>query len=76
VLTLDLLAKGYRYLEVPIGYRFRTTGRSFVRPLCYLRQVLPAVWHEVNGHQPASAHDALGALQPSPRWARPQSQPR
>jgi glycosyltransferase involved in cell wall biosynthesis len=76
VLTLDLLAKGYRYLEVPIGYRFRTTGRSFVRPLCYLRQVLPAVWHEVNGHQPAGAHDALGALQPSPRWARPQSQPR
>jgi glycosyltransferase involved in cell wall biosynthesis len=75
VLTLDLLAKGYRYLEVPIGYRFRTTGRSFVRPLCYLRQVLPAVWHEVNGHQPAGAHDALGALQPSPRWARPQSQP-
>jgi glycosyl transferase family 2 len=32
VLTLDLLAKGYRYLEVPIGYQFRTTGRSFVRP--------------------------------------------
>jgi glycosyltransferase involved in cell wall biosynthesis len=32
VLTLDLLAKGYRYLEVPIGYRFRSVGRSFVRP--------------------------------------------
>jgi glycosyltransferase involved in cell wall biosynthesis len=30
VLTLDLLAKGYRYLEVPIAYRFRSTGRSFV----------------------------------------------
>src|SRR5215211_5074196 len=48
VLTLDLLAKGYRYLEVPIGYQFRTTGRSFVRPLRYLRQVLPAVWRELN----------------------------
>ena len=48
MLTLDLLAKGYRYLEVPIGYRFRTTGRSFVRPLRYLRRVLPAVWQELN----------------------------
>jgi glycosyltransferase involved in cell wall biosynthesis len=51
VLTLDLLAKGYRYLEVPIGYRFRTVGRSFVRPLTYLRRVAPAVWREL--HQPA-----------------------
>ena len=40
VLTLDLLAKRHRYLEVPIGYRFRTTVRSFVRPLRYLRQVV------------------------------------
>src|ERR671914_735058 len=48
VLTLDLLAKGYRYLEVPIGYQFRTTGRSFVRPLRYLRRVVPAVWRELN----------------------------
>ena len=31
VLTLDLLAKGYRYAEVPISYRFREHGRSFVR---------------------------------------------
>src|SRR5215207_3558231 len=53
VLTLDLLAKGYRYLEVPIGYQFRTTGRSFVRPLRYLRQVVPAVWRELN--RPAEA---------------------
>jgi len=52
VLTLDLLAKGHRYLEVPISYRFRSTGRSFVRPAGYLRRVLPAVWRELNtpGH--------------------------
>ena len=31
VLTLDLLAKGFRYAEVPITYRFREHGRSFVR---------------------------------------------
>jgi hypothetical protein len=52
VLTLDLLAKGYRYLEVPIGYQFRTTGRSFVRPARYLRQVVPAVWKELNAAAP------------------------
>ncbi len=49
VLTLDLLAKGYRYAEVPITYRFRTTGRSFVRLLPYLRQVVPAVRAELRG---------------------------
>ena len=31
VLTLDLLAKGFRYAEVPITYAFREHGRSFVR---------------------------------------------
>jgi glycosyltransferase involved in cell wall biosynthesis len=48
VLTLDLFEKGYRYAEVPISYSFRRTGRSFVRPLRYLRRVVPAVWREVN----------------------------
>jgi uncharacterized membrane protein YbhN (UPF0104 family) len=48
VLTLDLLAKGYRYAEVPISYRFRTEGRSFVRLGRYLRRVVPAVHRELN----------------------------
>jgi glycosyltransferase involved in cell wall biosynthesis len=43
VLTLDLVAKGHRYAEVPISYRFRTTGTSFVKLVPYLRQVIPAV---------------------------------
>ena len=47
VLTLDLLAKSFRYAEVPITYRFRTTGRSFVRLLPYLRAVVPAVRAEL-----------------------------
>jgi glycosyltransferase involved in cell wall biosynthesis len=47
VLTLDLLAKGFRYHEVPIAYRFREHGRSFVRLLPYLRQVVPAVWRQL-----------------------------
>jgi glycosyltransferase involved in cell wall biosynthesis len=49
VLTLDLLAKGYRYAEVPIGYRFREHGRSFVRLVPYLRRVVPAVLRELDG---------------------------
>ena len=48
VLTLDLLAKGFRYAEVPISYRFREHGRSFVRLGRYLRAVIPAVHRELN----------------------------
>ncbi len=48
VLTLDLLAKGFGYLEVPISYRFRTNGRSFVKLPRYLSAVVPAVWRELN----------------------------
>jgi glycosyltransferase involved in cell wall biosynthesis len=48
VLTLDLLAKGFRYAEVPISYRFRTQGESFIRLGAYLRNVVPAVYCELN----------------------------
>jgi hypothetical protein len=49
VLTLDLVAKGFRYAEAPISYRFRQHGRSFVRLGPYLRRVVPAVWRELRG---------------------------
>ena len=48
VITLDLIAKGYRYHEVPITYHFRTTGTSFVRLGRYLRNVVPAVHRQLN----------------------------
>ena len=48
VLTLDLLAKGFRYQEVPISYHFRTTGESFIKLGRYLRNVVPAVYREIN----------------------------
>ena len=47
VLTLDLLAKGFRYTEVPISYGFRRHGQSFVRLGPYLHRVVPAVWREL-----------------------------
>jgi glycosyltransferase involved in cell wall biosynthesis len=58
VLTFDLLAKGFRYTEVPISYGFRRHGQSFVRLGPYLRQVLPAVWREL-ASSPASAATGL-----------------
>ena len=57
VLTLDLLAKGFAYAEVPIGYRFREHGRSFVRLGPYLRRVIPAIHRELNGTPPPSVLD-------------------
>jgi uncharacterized membrane protein YbhN (UPF0104 family) len=61
VLTLDLLAKGYRYAEVPISYRFREAGRSFVRIGRYLRRVVPAVHRELN-HVSGAAPAASGPV--------------
>ncbi len=54
VLTLDLLAKGFRYAEVPISYRYRTEGRSFVRLGPYLARVVPAVWRELRSSRAGS----------------------
>jgi hypothetical protein len=48
VLTLDMLARGARYAEVPISYRFRQSGRSFVRLGPYLAAVIPAVYRQLN----------------------------
>jgi len=54
VLTLDLLGKGFAYAEVPIRYRFRQTGTSFVRLWPYLRRVVPAVYRELNATSAAT----------------------
>ena len=39
-------APGIDAVEVPIGYRRRATGRSFVRYPEYLARVAPAIWRE------------------------------
>ncbi len=44
VLTLSLWGAGIQPFEVPISYRRRAAGRSFVRYPEYLRRVTPAVW--------------------------------
>ena len=46
VLTLSLWGAGIDPVEVPISYRRRVTGRSFVRYPEYLSRVAPAVWRQ------------------------------
>jgi len=46
VLTLDLLRKNFRLEEVPIGYKVRQHGESFIR-WSYPAKVLPAIWREL-----------------------------
>jgi glycosyltransferase involved in cell wall biosynthesis len=46
VLTLDLLRKGFRIEEVPVRYRVREHGDSFVS-WRYPAKVLPAIWREL-----------------------------
>jgi glycosyltransferase involved in cell wall biosynthesis len=58
VITLDLLQKGYRYLEVPITYSFREAGRSFVKLGTYLRRVVPAVRRELH-EEPSVLDDVI-----------------
>lgn len=59
VLTIDLIQKGFRYAEVPITYRFRDSGESFVKLGVYLRKVLPAVWRLLNSSVEVSQQDPL-----------------
>lgn len=68
VLTLDLLAKGFTYAEVPIAYAFRASGTSFVRLGRYLRRVLPAVYRELNPPRPR--HGSSPCRGPDGRVAR------
>ena len=62
VLTLDLVAKGFRYAEVPISYSFREHGRSFIKLGRYLRAVVPAVLAELRSD--ASPRTPAVALEP------------
>jgi len=39
--------------EVPISYRYRTEGQSFIRLGPYLRKVVPAVWRMQRRHHEA-----------------------
>ena len=58
VLTLSLWGAGIDPVEVPIRYRRRHNGRSFVRYPVYLRRVAPAIWREWRSSRRARAASA------------------
>jgi glycosyltransferase involved in cell wall biosynthesis len=47
VLTLNLVRQGFRMMEVPIRYKVRVHGESFIKFRKYLFNVLPAIWKEM-----------------------------
>ncbi|MBO8164846.1 MAG: glycosyltransferase family 2 protein [Brevibacillus sp.] len=60
VMTLNLVRKGYRMLEVPIRYQVRTTGRSFIRFIPYMTHVIPAIYQEMR-RSPRSNRQTSGS---------------
>jgi Glycosyl transferase family 2/Type I phosphodiesterase / nucleotide pyrophosphatase len=65
VLTLSLWGHGIEPVEVPIRYRRRTSGRSFVRYPEYLARVAPAVWREWRAAR-ASRRTSRATATPTP----------
>ncbi len=64
VLTLSLWGAGIEPVEVPISYRRRAGGRSFVRYPEYLVRVAPALWRQWRDSRSArrsSAHPSAPA---------------
>ena len=47
VLTFNLVRQGFRVKEVPIQYRVRMKGESFITFRGYFRSVIPAIWKEL-----------------------------
>jgi hypothetical protein len=75
VLTLSLWGAGIDPVEVPISYRRRSTGRSFVRYPEYLARVAPAVWREWRASRPTRAATARPTA-PASQYAQPASVPK
>jgi hypothetical protein len=61
VLTLSLWGDGIEPVEVPIGYRRRTSGRSFVRYPEYLARVAPVLWRECRAARSSRRANATAA---------------
>lgn len=47
VLTINIVRKGFRVLEIPIQYQVRTKGESFIKFKAYMTSVLPAIYKEM-----------------------------
>jgi hypothetical protein len=74
VITLSLWGAGIDAVEVPISYRRRVTGSSFVRYPEYLVRVAPSVWREWRASRTARAASATPIAAAS-QYAQPPSVP-
>jgi Glycosyl transferase family 2/Type I phosphodiesterase / nucleotide pyrophosphatase len=75
VLTLSLWGAGIDAVEVPISYRRRTSGRSFVSYPEYLARVAPAVWREWRASRTARATSAR-PMAPASQYPHPPPRPK
>jgi hypothetical protein len=73
ILTLSLWGAGIEPLEVPVRYRRRTSGRSFVRYPEYLARVAPAVWREWRAARASRAARSASAtpIAPASQYGQP-----
>ncbi|WP_052475858.1 glycosyltransferase family 2 protein [Cohnella kolymensis] len=62
VMTLNLVRQGFRMAEVPIPYKTRTTGTSFIRFWPYMSRVLPAIVREMARKPKRGEHDKVLVL--------------
>jgi glycosyltransferase involved in cell wall biosynthesis len=74
VLTLSLWAAGVDPVEVPIRYRRRTSGRSFVRYPEYFARVAPAIWREWRTSR-RTRRASAAAMPAASQYAQPPSGP-
>jgi hypothetical protein len=75
VLTLSLWGAGIDAVEVPISYRRRSSGRSFVSYPEYLARVVPAVWREWRTSRTARAASAR-PMAPASQYPQPPPGPK
>jgi len=75
VLTLSLWGAGIDAVEVPISYRRRMSGRSFVSYPEYLARVAPAVWREWRTSRTARAASAR-PMAPASQYPQPPPGPK
>jgi Glycosyl transferase family 2/Sulfatase len=75
VLTLSLWGAGIDAVEVPVSYRRRTCGRSFVSYPEYLARVAPAVWREWRTSRATRAASA-SPMAPASQYPQPPPGPK
>ncbi|KGX93434.1 glycosyl transferase family 2 [Pontibacillus halophilus JSM 076056 = DSM 19796] len=59
VLTLNLIRKNFRMKEIPIQYKVREKGQSFIKFKAYLSSVIPAIVREMRSNPSPKRGEAV-----------------